>query len=85
MRTDARRQGLVTFLSEGDDSNRNRAKCGDGLKHFEMLNIELDKAGQPWDYHFYFLSPEDYASFFTQVRNTTYKGWRSGLMQELTS
>lgn len=26
---------------------------------------------------------EDYTSFFEQVRNASYAGWRSGLMQEL--
>ena len=73
----------VEVKAEGDDSNRNRAKCRDGLKHFETLNERLTEAGEPWLYHFYFLSPEDYTSFFEQVRNKSYAGWRSGLMQEL--
>ena len=74
---------VVEVKAEGDDSNRNRAKCRDGLKHFETLDERLAEAGEPWRYYFYFLSPEDYTSFFEQVRNKTYKGWRSGLMQEL--
>jgi type III restriction enzyme len=74
---------VVEVKDEGDDSNRNRAKCRDGLKHFETLSERLKEAGEPWRYHFYFLSPEDYTSFFEQVRNKSYAGWRSGLMQEL--
>jgi len=74
---------VIEVKAEGDDSNRNSAKCRDGLKHFETLNERLKEAGEPWRYHFYFLSPEDYASFFEQIRNKSYAGWRSGLMQEL--
>ena len=76
---------VVEVKAEGDDSNRNRAKCRDGLKHFETLNERLKDMGEPWRYHFYFLSPEDYTSFFEQVRNQSYAGWQSGLMQELAA
>jgi type III restriction enzyme len=75
---------VVEIKAEGDDSNRNKAKCRDGLKHFETLNERLKAAKEPWRYHFYFLSPEDYTSFFQQVRDKTYDRWRSGLMQELS-
>ncbi len=77
---------VVEIKSDGDDNNRNKAKCRDGLKHFETLNERLEDAKEPWRYHFYFLSPENYTSFFQQLRNTppTYKGWKSGLMQELS-
>jgi type III restriction enzyme len=75
----------VEVKAEGDDSNRNRAKCRDGLKHFETLNERLKDAGEKWRYHFYILSPENYTSFFEQVRKGNYAGWRSGLMQELSS
>ncbi len=74
---------VVEVKGEGDDSNRNRAKCRDGLKHFETLNERLKDADEKWRYHFYFLSPEDYTNFFEQVRNKNYAGWHSGLMQEL--
>lgn len=74
---------VVEVKSEGDDSNRNKAKGRDGLKHFETLNAKLEAQREPWRYHFYFLSPEDYASFFEQVRNKTFKSWKSGLMQTL--
>ncbi|MDP2156872.1 MAG: hypothetical protein Q8K68_04085 [Nitrospirota bacterium] len=74
---------VVEIKAEGDDSNRNRAKCRDGLKHFDILNARLVELGEPWRYYFYFLSPEDYTSFFTQIRHKEYEGWKSGLMQQL--
>jgi type III restriction enzyme len=74
---------VVEIKAEGDDSNRNRAKCRNGLKHFETLNVALADAGEPWKYHFSFLSPEDYSSFFEQVRRKTFAGWKSGLMHAL--
>lgn len=73
---------VVEVKDDRDDSNRNRAKCRDGLKHFDTLNEHLKRDGEPWRYHFYFLSPEDYGSFFEQVRTKNY-AWRSGLMQDL--
>jgi type III restriction enzyme len=75
---------VVEIKAEGDDSNRNRAKCRDGLSHFEMLNMKLAEMKEPWHYHFYFLSPEDYTSFFEQLKKETFEGWKSGLMQALT-
>ena len=74
---------VVEIKAEGDDSNRNRAKCRDGLWHFEVLNVRLAELSEPWRYHFYFLSPEDYTHFFTQVRTRKFQGWKSGLMQAL--
>jgi type III restriction enzyme len=74
---------VVEIKSDGDDSNRNRAKLRDGLTHFESLNKRLATADETWRYHFYFLSPEDYTSFFEQIKNKTYQGWRSALMQGL--
>jgi type III restriction enzyme len=76
---------VVEIKAEGDDSNRNRAKYRDGLKHFELLNLKLAEQGEKWRYHFYFLSPEDYTHFFEQVRRGTFQGWQSALMQELRS
>jgi type III restriction enzyme len=63
---------VVEIKTEGDDSNRNRAKCRDGLTHFETLNERLKESGEPWRYHFYFLSPEDYTRFFENIRNNTF-------------
>jgi type III restriction enzyme len=74
---------VVEVKMEGDDSNRNKAKYRDGQKHFETLNSKLTEKKEPWRYHFYFLSPEDYTSFFGKVREGNYAGWMSGLMQEL--
>jgi hypothetical protein len=74
---------VVEVKAEGDDSNRNRAKCRDGIKHFDILNSQLAELGEPWHYHFYFLSPENFPSFFTKVRDKKYAGWKSELMQQL--
>ena len=74
---------VVEVKMEGDDTERNKAKYRDGGKHFETLNAKLAEKKEPWRYHFYFLSPEDYTSFFEQVRSGKYAGWKSGLMQEL--
>jgi type III restriction enzyme len=76
---------VVEVKAEGEDSNRNQAKCRDGVKHFETLYERLKDMGEPWRYCFHFLSPEDYTSFFEQVRNQSYAGWQSGLMQELAA
>ena len=74
---------VVEVKMEGDDTNRNKAKCRDGLKHFEALNEKLAQQGEPWRYHFYFLSPEDYTQFFAAVRERRFIGWESSLMVAL--
>jgi type III restriction enzyme len=73
---------VVEVKMEGDDTERNKAKYRDGEKHFKTLNARLKELGEPWRYHFYFLSPEDYASFFENMRRHNF-GWKSGLMQVL--
>jgi type III restriction enzyme len=70
---------VVEIKADGDDSNRNRAKWRDGKKHFETLNERLIEAGEPWRYHFFFLSPEDYSSFFQAVKDKNLD-WKSGLL-----
>ena len=75
----------VEIKQDGDDSNRNRAKYRDGVKHLDTLNQQLSAAGEPWRYHFYFLSPENYSHFFDKVREKAFAGWKSGLMQGLGS
>jgi hypothetical protein len=67
----------------GDDSNLNLAKYRDGTQHFATPNRRRGEAGEPWRYHFYFLSPEDYTGFFDQVHGQTFAGWKSGLMRGL--
>lgn len=76
---------VVEIKADGDDSNRNRAKCRDGALHFATLNERLKEAGEPWRYRFYFLSPNDYTHFFQSIRDGRYDGWKSGLLQELIS
>lgn len=76
---------VVEIKQDGDDSSRNRAKLRDATKHFETVNERLTEKGEKWRYHFYFLSPDDYTSFFQQVRDGSFTGWKSGLMQDLLS
>ena len=74
---------VVEVKMEGDDSNRNKAKYRDGQKHFDTLTARLAEIKEPWRYHFYFLSPDDYTSFFEQVKAGNLD-WKSSLMQALT-
>jgi len=74
---------VVEIKQDGDDTNRNKAKFRDAKAHFQRLNEVLTEAGQPWRYHFYFLSPEDYTGFFDRMRDGKVKGWVSGLMVEM--
>jgi type III restriction enzyme len=76
---------LVVEIKGEEDRDRNRtaAKFRDGRRHFETLNEKLVAMGEPWRYHFHFLSPDDFTSFFEQIRARTFAGWRSSLMQEL--
>jgi type III restriction enzyme len=74
---------VVEIKEEGDDSNRNRAKYRDGLKHFKTLNAKLEEMGESWRYHFKFLSPEDYTLFFGCITPGSYPEWKSSLMLEL--
>jgi type III restriction enzyme len=75
---------VVEIKSDEDrDRNRNAAKYRDGTRHFETLNVKLEEIGEPWRYHFYFLSPEDYTQFFQAIREGRYAGWKSSLMLSL--
>ncbi len=74
---------VVEIKQDGDDTNRNKAKFRDGIAHFKRLNEALRQEREPWRYHFYFLSPEDYSGFFDRIRENKIQGWNSSLMQEL--
>ncbi len=74
---------VVELKEEGDTSQRNKAKYRDGKAHFDSLNKKLKENEINWEYHFYFLSPEDRIEFFQAIRDDRYKNWKSGLMQEL--
>lgn len=76
---------VVEIKKDGDDNNRNRAKLRDGSKHFDELNAALEKKGNPERYCFKFLSPGDYETFFQALREDSYLGWQSGLMNELNT
>ncbi len=73
---------VVEIKSDGDDDNRNKAKLRDAKEHFNRLNERLEAAGKPWRYHFYFLSPDDYATFFAAIGEDR-MGFVSSLMAQL--
>jgi type III restriction enzyme len=58
---------VVEIKSDGDDDNRNKAKLREAKEHFKRLNERLEAAGRTWRYHFYFLSPHDYGTFFSAI------------------
>lgn len=73
---------VVEIKSDDDDSARNKAKLRDAKEHFARLNEKLEAAGQPWRYHFYFLSEADYGHFFDAVRESRF-AFKSSLMGQL--
>lgn len=73
---------VVEIKSDGDDDNRNKAKLRDAKEHFKGLNDRLESAGKPWRYHFYFLSPDDYGTFFSAIREDRLE-FVSSLMAQL--
>ena len=75
---------VVELKAEGDTNQRNKAKYRDGKAHFDSLNKKLKENGIDWEYHFYFLSPEDRTELFQAIRDVRHKHWKSGLMQELS-
>lgn len=73
----------VEIKKDGDDSRKNAAKLRDGAKHFETLNAALAENGGKQRYYFKFLSPTDYAAFFTALKEGKHQAWQSSLMGEL--
>lgn len=83
---DSQKVLVVEIKGEEDrDTNQNKAKFRDGKRHFTTLNQKLDDAGKPWQYYFYFISPDDFTKFFEVVKEGPAKLeiWVSSLMQEL--
>ena len=78
--------GVVERIDERMDGEAdwNKAKYRDGKTHFDSLNKKLKEKGIDWEYHFYFLSPEDRTELFQAIRDVRHKHWKSGLMQELS-
>ncbi|OGW13029.1 MAG: hypothetical protein A2035_01735 [Nitrospirae bacterium GWA2_42_11] len=74
---------VLEIKKDDDDSKKNKAKYRDGSRHFEVLNKTLEVSGIPQRYYFIFLSPDDYVAFFQSVRDGSYKGWKSSLMNML--
>lgn len=71
---------VIEIKKDDDDNNKNRAKKRDGQNHFKELNKRLKEEEKDWIYHFYFLSPSDYPTFFQAIKDGNYQGWKSNLM-----
>ncbi len=74
---------VVEIKSDDDDSARNKAKLRDAKEHYANLNKKLEKDGKDWRYRFYFLSPNDYATFFQAIHDNRLD-YVSSLMNELS-
>jgi type III restriction enzyme len=72
---------VVEIKADGDDDNRNKAKQRDAKEHFQRLNEALAASGRPWRYHFYFLSPGDYGTFFAAIGENRLEFVSSLMMQ----
>lgn len=60
-----------------------QAECAEAIARLQRGEA-LEAAGEPWRYHFKFLSPQDYTHFFQVVaEKTNLPSWKSTLMQAL--
>ena len=60
---------VVEVKADNDNSIENKAKNRAAKRHFELLNLELEKNGKPDRYFFTFLSPIDYNTFAIYVKD----------------
>jgi type III restriction enzyme len=74
---------VVEIKADDDGRQQTRAKYREGKQHVDILNQHLIKRGLDWQYHFYFLSPEDYSEFLQAIRDNRYPKWKSKLMIDL--
>ena len=60
---------VVEIKSDNDNSLENKAKNRAAKRHFELLNKELERQGNPDRYYCTFLSPVDYNTFSDNVKD----------------
>ena len=60
---------VVEIKGDGDDSDENKAKWKYAKQHFKDLNKELQAISINHVYHFHFLSPNSFDSFFEYLNN----------------
>ncbi|MEH7302258.1 DEAD/DEAH box helicase [Neobacillus drentensis] len=60
---------VVEIKSDGDVTDENKAKLKYAKQHFEQLNFELKDRSINEVYHFHFLSPNSYNTFFEYLNN----------------
>ena len=72
---------VVEIKGDEDVTEVNRGKLRHARRHFE----EINKKQGDLEYHFKFLSPSDYSTFFESVKTGTYKDYVSNLEAELAT
>ena len=75
---------VVETKADRDISKENYSKYIDAMKHFALLNKELEKQGKEIQYHFNILSPSSYPDFEKKLLDGTYfNGFRSEIEAQL--
>ena len=64
---------VVEIKKDGDDNSRNKAKLRDGARHFNDLNVALEKQAKVERYCFKFLSADACARCSVFLRSLTRK------------
>ncbi len=75
---------VLVIEIKGDEELRepleeNRKKNEYALAHFERINSYLEKDGSSIQYHFHFITPRSYNTFFQQLRDGNVGSFRSQL------
>lgn len=60
---------VAEIKADGDVSEENCAKYRAGKRHFELLNMELNKSNIKEKYYFNFLCPSDYTAYFQYIKD----------------
>ncbi len=75
---------VVETKADRDISKENYSKYIDAMKHFALLNKELENQGKDIQYHFNILSPSSYPDFEKKLLDGTYfNGFRSEIEAQL--
>lgn len=74
---------VVEVKADSDDSWKNKGKTIAARAHFKTINEMLEAAGEERRYSFYILSPKNYDTFFTKLRDGELDGYVSTLQGQL--
>ncbi len=74
---------VVEVKADSDDSWKNKGKTNAARAHFKTINEMLEGAGEERRYSFFILSPKNYDTFFTKLRDGELDGYVSTLQAQL--